>query len=58
VQQKGTAPDNRVRFVGRYEAPEFRRPKPNGTWDVAGDKPIVQSTASLEAYLSFSDATK
>lgn len=58
VQQMGTAPDARVRFVARYDAPEFRRPKPNGTWDVAGEKPTVQATAMLETYLVFSDATR
>jgi hypothetical protein len=58
VQQKGTAPDLRVRFVGRYDAPELRRPKPNGTWDVASEKPVVQSNVALETYLVFSDATK
>lgn len=59
VQQKGTAPDPRVRFVGRYEAPELRRPKPVGTWDVTkDDRAVVQSTAALETYLVFSDATK
>ena len=58
VQQKGTAPDPRVRFVGRYDAPEFRRPKPIGTWDVNGDRPTLQATVALETYLVFSDATR
>lgn len=58
VQQKGMAPDTRVRFTGRYEAPELRRPKPVGTWDVANDRAAVQSVAALETYLVFSDATK
>ena len=62
VQQKGDGSDKRVRFVGRYEAPEYRRPKPpNGTatFDVGADgRPAIQKTESLELYLTFSDATK
>ncbi len=58
VEQKGMAPDRRVRFTGRYEAPELRRPKPVGTWDVTNDRAAVQRVAALETYLVFSDATK
>lgn len=59
VQQEGAGPnDNRVRFSGRFDAPELRRAKPNGTWDVMGDTPVVQKTVALEAYLVFSDAMK
>ncbi len=58
VQQKADAPDPRVRFVGRYEAPELRRPKPLGTWDVVADQPVVQAKTALETYLVFTDATK
>jgi hypothetical protein len=53
-----TSPDKRARFVARYEAPEYRRPKPNGTFDVANDRANVQSTVALETYLDFSDATR
>ena len=57
VQQSGSNGDKRVRFVGRYEAPELRRPKPVGTWDVQSGKAAVQSTTSLEVFVAFSDAT-
>lgn len=63
VEKKGDGPnDKRVRFVGRYDAPEFRRAKPPAgpaTFDVgANNAPIAQKTVSLETYLTFSDATK
>lgn len=59
VEKKGDANDKRVRFVGRYESPEYRRPKPLGTFEVGADgRPKAQKTESLEMYLTFSDATK
>jgi len=50
--------DPRARFLGKYEAPEYRTPKPNGRFVIAGGKPVVQSTVALEALLAFSDASK
>jgi len=57
IQQDGGATDKRVRFVGHFDAPEYRKAKPDAKWDVQNGKPIVQSTANLEVYLSFSDKT-
>lgn len=62
LEKKGDGADKRARFVGRYEAPEYRRAKPTagtGTFDVGADgRPVIQKTTALEAYLSFSDATR
>lgn len=47
----------RVRFRTSYPAPEFRKPKPDGKWELdAGGAPIVQKTENLEVFLAFSDA--
>lgn len=52
-------PDGRVRFVGGFPAPEFRKPKPDGQWELGPDgAPVVQSTVDLEVFLAFSDSTK
>ncbi|MEO7330144.1 MAG: alpha/beta fold hydrolase, partial [Minicystis sp.] len=51
-------PDKRVRFRGVYEAPEYRRPLPNGKWEIEGGLPKVQKKAGLEVFLSFADAGK
>jgi pimeloyl-ACP methyl ester carboxylesterase len=58
VQRAPTPTEKRARFVGRFEAPELRRAKPVGTFDVSAGKVAVQSTASLEVNLDFSDATQ
>ncbi|MBS2011647.1 MAG: hypothetical protein JST00_01940 [Deltaproteobacteria bacterium] len=62
LEKKGEGADKRARFVGRFEAPEYRRAKPpsgTGTFDVGPDgRPVLQKTTSLEAYLAFSDATR
>jgi hypothetical protein len=50
--------DNRVRFSLKFEAPEYRTPKPGGRFVIEGGKPVVQSTVQLEALLAFSDRTK
>lgn len=55
VVQQGGGQDRRVRFRGRYKAPEFRRPKPDGRWAIEGGKPVPQGETSLEFLLSFSD---
>ncbi|MCS6899480.1 MAG: hypothetical protein NZX77_06885 [Polyangiaceae bacterium] len=49
--------DKRVRFQGRYRAPEYRKAKPDGTWRIEGGAPVLQGEASLEFLLSFSDGT-
>ena len=50
--------DNRVRFSVKFEAPEYRTPKPGGRFVIKDGKPVVQSTVQLEALLAFSDRTK
>jgi pimeloyl-ACP methyl ester carboxylesterase len=59
VNEMGTGADDlRVRFAGHFPAPDYRAPKPDGKWYVGADgKPTLQSTASLEFYLAFSDRT-
>ena len=59
VNETGAGPaDPRVRFAGHFSAPDFRAPKPDGKWKVGPDgRPALQSTASLEFFLAFSDAT-
>jgi pimeloyl-ACP methyl ester carboxylesterase len=51
VAQQG----GRVRFQGRYKAPEYRKAKPDGKWQIEGGAPVPQGEASLEFLLSFSD---
>ena len=52
------AGDNRVRFAGHFPAPDFRAAKPDRKWHIGSDgKPALQSTASLEFFLAFSDRT-
>lgn len=55
---EGPVADGRVRFALSFEAPEYRTKKPAGRFVVEGGKPAPQSTATLEALLAFSDATK
>jgi hypothetical protein len=56
LDKQETAPDDRrVRFAGKLTAPELRRSKPDGTWELVGGVPKVQSTATLEYYLVFSN---
>ncbi|HEX8791215.1 MAG TPA: hypothetical protein VF765_09735 [Polyangiaceae bacterium] len=59
INEMGMGPgDNRVRFAGHFPAPDFRAAKPDGKWHVGADgKPSLQSTASLEFFLAFSDRT-
>jgi pimeloyl-ACP methyl ester carboxylesterase len=59
INEMGSGPgDKRVRFAGHFAAPDYRAPKPDGKWHVGADgKPALQSTASLEFFLAFSDAT-
>ena len=55
-KQSATPGDNRIRFQGTFPAPEYRGL--DGMWhDDASGVPIVQSTAQLQYFLAFSDAT-
>ena len=58
LRTKPEGAEKRARFVGSYEAAEYRRPKPDGTFDVANDRATPQSTVALETYLDFADATR
>lgn len=50
--------DGRVRFRAVYEAPDYRRPAPNGQWLVEGGAPVAQKKVGLEVFLAFADGTK
>ncbi|MEO7092711.1 MAG: hypothetical protein ABI175_05640, partial [Polyangiales bacterium] len=54
---ESTDPDGRVRFSAKFEAPELRRPKPDGKFEIVDGAPKVQQTVQLEVFLSFSDST-
>jgi hypothetical protein len=46
----------RVRFRTTYPAPEFRKAKPDGKWELEpSGAPKVQKTENLEVFLAFSD---
>ncbi len=51
--------DRRVRFVGSYVSPEYRRPAPNGKFEF-DDQGVAkpQKDVDLEAFLAFSDGDK
>jgi pimeloyl-ACP methyl ester carboxylesterase len=53
---ESTDPDGRVRFVARFEAPELRKAKPDGKFEIVDGAPKTQSTAQLEVFLAFSDS--
>ena len=50
------ADDGRVRFRAVYEAPELRRPLPDGRFVFENGAPVVQDTVGLEVFAAFSDA--
>ncbi len=59
VESPLSGADTRVRFVGSFEAPEFRSAKPEGKWQLDSQgRPKVAKTESLETFLAFSDATQ
>jgi hypothetical protein len=59
VQQDELATSKRVNFRATYPAPEFRKAKPDGKWQIgANGAPEVQKVENLEVYLAFSDATQ
>ena len=55
VEQKATLPDTRVRFRASFAAPELRKAKPDGKWQLdASGVPVEQKSVSLEVFLAFS----
>lgn len=49
--------EGQAQFRVVFEAAEYRKPLPDGRWELdATGKPIVQDTASLEAFMAVSDA--
>jgi hypothetical protein len=58
VEMPMTAPDKRVRFRAVFETPEYRRPLPDGKWEIKDGAPVVQKKVGLEVFLAFADATK
>jgi hypothetical protein len=59
VETPVAPPDARVRFRATYPAPEFRKPKPDGKWELdAAGAPVVQEVEDLEVFLAFSDASQ
>ncbi len=52
-----TEADGRVRFRAVFDTPEYRRPMPDGKWEMVDGKPVVQKTVGLELFLAFSDGT-
>jgi hypothetical protein len=50
--------DGRVRFRAVYEAPEYRKPAPDGQWQIEGGAPVVQKKVGLEVFLAFADGMK
>ncbi|MFO0762972.1 MAG: hypothetical protein U0359_41435 [Byssovorax sp.] len=57
VETPIAAPDKRIRFRAVYEAPEYRKPLPDGKWQIEEGLPVVQKKVGLEVFLAFSDAT-
>jgi hypothetical protein len=50
--------DNRIRFAGNFPAPDYRAAKPDGKWHAGpGAVPAIQTMASLQFFLAFSDGT-
>lgn len=59
VETKPTSPDRRARFHAAFSAPEFRKNKPDGKWQIGDDgAPVVQKNVELELFLAFSDSTQ
>lgn len=48
----------RVRYRAVYEAPEYRKPAPDGRWQIENGAPVVQKKVGLEVFLAFADGTK
>jgi hypothetical protein len=54
-----SATDPRVRLRASYSAPEFRKSKPDGKWEIGADgAPIAQKSENLELFLAISDSTQ
>ena len=59
IETPYAAPDPRVRFEASYQAPEFRKPQPDGKWELdESGAPKIQQMVALQMFLAFSDATK
>src|SRR6185369_10343669 len=58
VETPITPPDTRVRFRAVYDTPEYRKPMPDGKWEIVDGAPKAQKTVGLEVFLAFADATK
>jgi pimeloyl-ACP methyl ester carboxylesterase len=58
VETPIAAPDKRARFRAVFEAPEYRKPLPDGKWEIKDGAPVAQKKVGLEVFLAFSDATK
>jgi hypothetical protein len=48
-------PDRRIRFKGRFNAPEFRQIMGNGQFQIKDGAPVAQAEVDLEFLLSLSD---
>lgn len=58
VEKAPVAPDTRARFKASFPAPEFRKAKPDGKWQLgAGGAPVEQNSVDMETFLAFSDAS-
>jgi pimeloyl-ACP methyl ester carboxylesterase len=59
IERAPSATDRRARLRASYPAPEFRKAKPDGKWQLdAGGAPIPQHVENLEVFMAISDATK
>lgn len=59
VETAPASPDKRARFKASFAAPELRKAKPDGKWQLdASGVPIEQKAVDMEVLLAFSDATQ
>lgn len=59
VAQAPSAADPRARFRAAFPAAEYRKPKPDGKWELDGSGVAkAQSAVAMETFLVFSDSTK
>lgn len=59
IETAQKSPDLRVRFKASFPAPEFRKAKPDGKWQVGADgAPVEQKSVSMETFLAFSKASE
>lgn len=55
TDDKTSKDPKRVRFVGKFKSPEYRKPAPDGKWTLDGDVGKIQSEPELELFLDVSD---